>query len=370
MKLLNDISQFGEWEKVLVSSIDKVIAILAICSVPATIASYSRISMSGFQLSMALHLFIAISLVISAFIRHQLSVKFKLNMVLVLTILISLAGVYNWGLLGNGILWSILSIIFITLYYGIKPGIYAIGLFFAYVTMIGYLYIQGVVTPQADPSVYAVSVSGWLTGIIGSLLPLSISVLIIGTLYQTARDSLIRLERQRIEITILAEKDDLTGIYNARVFHKMLEQAIERSKRHDTWVYLINIDLDNFKSINDNYGHHAGDETLQYIAKQLLKVTRGEDTLCRVGGDEFLILIDSPTRHSPEEIDVVINRIKTAIEIPYIYEKTTLKVKGSIGYAEYNATATPELKNKDDILKLADSQMFKNKELSRAQHTS
>ena len=370
MKLLNDISQFSEWEKILVGSIDKIIIILAICSVPATIASYSRIPISGFQISMALHLFIAISLVTSAYIRHKLSVKFKLNMVLVLTVLISLAGVYNWGLLGNGILWSILSIIFITLYYGIKFGIFSIGLFFVYVSIIGYLYTQGIITPQADPSVYAVSVSGWLTGIIGSLLPLSISVLIIGTLYQAARDSLIRLERQRIEITILAERDDLTGIYNARVFRKLLEQAIERSKRHNTWVYLINSDLDNFKSINDNYGHHAGDATLQYIAKQLLNVTRGEDTLCRVGGDEFLMLIDSPQRHSPQELEVVIKRIKAAIEIPYIYEKTKLKVRGSIGYAEYNATSTPELKNKDDILKLADSQMFKDKELSRAQQTS
>lgn len=370
MKLLNDISQFSEWEKVLVNSIDKIIVILAICSVPATIASLGRVSLSGFQFSMGLHIAIAISLVTVAIMRQRLTIKFKLNLVLLITALISLVGVLNWGLLGNGILWSVLSIIFVTLYYGIKSGIVCALAFFVYVSLVGYFYINGLIQPQVDPDAYVVSVSGWMTGVVGALLPLSITIVIIGTLYEAARNSLIRLERQRVEITILAERDDLTGIYNARVFHKMLQQAIERSKRHDSWVYLINIDLDNFKSINDNYGHHAGDAILCYIAKQLLNVTRGEDTLCRVGGDEFLMLIESPERHEPQELKAVIERIKTAIEIPYIYEKTKLSVRGSIGFAEYNAEATPHLRNKDDILKEADKAMFRNKEISRTQEIS
>ncbi|GAA4361930.1 hypothetical protein GCM10023151_15720 [Kangiella marina] len=212
--------------------------------------------------------------------------------------------------------------------------------------------------------------SGWLTGVIGALLPLSITVVVIGTLYEAARDSLKTLEKQKVDITILAERDDLTGIYNSRVFHNMLDQAIERSKRHGSWVYLVNIDLDNFKDINDSYGHHAGDAILRYMAKQLLNVTRGEDTLCRVGGDEFLMLIDSPEKHSKEELNVVVERLKAAIEIPYIYEKTKLSIRGSIGYAEYNAKATPSIKNKDDLLKQADREMFKDKERTRAQQTS
>ncbi len=370
MKLLNDISQFSEWEKVLVNSIDKIVVILAVCSVPATIASLSRISLSGFQISMGLHVAIAISLVTIAIMRHKFTIKFKLNVVLLITVLVSFVGVLNWGLLGNGILWSVLSIIFVTLYYGIKSGALCAAAFLFYVSIVGYLYINGVIQPQVDPSVYAISLSGWLTGVIGALLPLSITIVIIGTLYEAARHSLLKLEQQRVEITILAERDDLTGIYNARVFHKMLQQAIERSKRHDSWVYLINIDLDNFKTINDNYGHHAGDAILCYIAKQLLSVTRGEDTLCRVGGDEFLMLIESPHRHQPEELEAVIQRIRAAIEIPYIYEKTKLSIKGSIGYAEYNAKATPHLKNKDDILKEADKEMFKNKKVSRSQEIS
>ena len=226
MKLLNDISQFSEWEKVLVNSIDKIIVILAICSVPATIASLGRVSLSGFQFSMGLHIAIAISLVTVAIMRQRLTIKFKLNLVLLITALISLVGVLNWGLLGNGILWSVLSIIFVTLYYGIKSGIVCALAFFVYVSLVGYFYINGLIQPQVDPDAYVVSVSGWMTGVVGALLPLSITIVIIGTLYEAARNSLIRLERQRVEITILAERDDLTGIYNARVFHKMLQQAL------------------------------------------------------------------------------------------------------------------------------------------------
>ncbi|WP_345292656.1 GGDEF domain-containing protein [Kangiella marina] len=319
---------------------------------------------------MALHLLVTVSLIALTLLRHRFPIKFKLNYVLLLTSLISVVGVYNWGLLGNGILWSILAIIFVTLYYGIKLGIIASLCFFCYVSFIAFLYIQGIIVPQADPAVYVVSLSGWLTGVIGALLPLSITVVVIGTLYEAARDSLKTLEKQKVDITILAERDDLTGIYNSRVFHNMLDQAIERSKRHGSWVYLVNIDLDNFKDINDSYGHHAGDAILRYMAKQLLNVTRGEDTLCRVGGDEFLMLIDSPEKHSKEELNVVVERLKAAIEIPYIYEKTKLSIRGSIGYAEYNAKATPSIKNKDDLLKQADREMFKDKERTRAQQTS
>lgn len=370
MQIIKDISESKRWEDILTNSIDKILIFLTICAVPATIASIARISMAGLRFSMILHILITLGLITSTLYRHKLTTEFKMNFILVITSLVAIAGVYNWGLLGNGMLWSILSIIFITLFYGIKIGVYASLVFFVYVSVIGFLYIEGVLEPSVEPMAYITSVSGWLTAVLGSLVPLTSSVLIIGTLYIAAKQALTQLNQQRVEITILAEQDVLTGIYNSRVFHSLLEKSIERSKRHGGWVYLINIDLDKFKNINDNYGHHAGDEVLKFTAKQLIEVTRDEDTICRVGGDEFLILIESPTRYSKEKLNLIVDRIKEAINMPFKYDDTTIKISGSIGYAEYNSKATPHLKGKEDILKLADREMYKDKQNLRAQQTS
>lgn len=370
MQIIKDISASKRWENILTTSIDKIIVFLTLCAVPATIASISRISMSGFKLSLFLHAIITLALIVTTIFRKRLSPLIKMNFLLIITCVVSIAGVFNWGLLGNGMLWSILSIIFITLFYGIKVGIYASIIFGVYVSIIGYLYIHGILETSVDPVSYLSSVSGWSTAILGSLIPLTISVLIIGNLYLAAKQALLQLDRQRLEITIIAEQDELTGIYNSRVFHNLLEQSIQRAKRHNGWLYLVNIDLDNFKSINDNYGHHAGDEVLKFTAKQLLEVTRNEDTICRIGGDEFLMLIESPTRYSNQQLDIIINRIKSAINIPYIYEDTTIEISGSIGYAEYNTVETPTLKDKEGILKLADREMYKDKQRQSAQQTS
>lgn len=370
MKLINDISQYQGWEEVLAASIDKIIVILAICSVPAAIASTSRVTISGFQPSMALHIAICLSLIIAALKRRHLSVKFKLNYLLLLSVAVSVFGIYNWGLIGNGFLWSLLVIVFSTLYYGIKAGFIASIAFCLYCSVIGFLYISGFLDMPIDPESYFTSLSGWATAVIGALFPLCLTVLVVGTLYDTAKSMLLKLEKQRVEITVLAERDSLTGLYNARVFHELIAHAMERSKRHDSWVYLVNIDLDNFKSVNDSYGHHAGDCVLKYISDQLLAATRSEDTLCRVGGDEFLILIEHPKRHSEEQLQQLITRLKEAIEIPYLYEGQTLEIRGSIGIAEYNAESTPDLISKDDILKRGDRNMFKDKRKNRAQQAS
>lgn len=275
---------------------------------------------------------------------------------------IAIIGLYNWGLLGNGLLWSMLLIMLVTLCFGIKKGLLwtlAIG---CYAVFIGANFIYGSLTTEVDPEIYVTSFSGWATAIFGSVLPLVVAVIIIGTLYETARLTLIKLNKQRLEITLLAERDALTGLYNARIFYELIEQVIERSRRHNSWVYLVNMDLDGFKQINDTFGHHAGDQILKSVAKQLVKATRTVDTLCRVGGDEFLVLIEYPERHSQSEMEELMRRIQEAIEEPLNYDNTTLSISTSIGYVEFNAEQNPELSNIDELLKRADQEMYKNKE--------
>jgi diguanylate cyclase (GGDEF)-like protein len=86
--------------------------------------------------------------------------------------------------------------------------------------------------------------------------------------------------------------DHLTGLPNRALFCDRLEHGIQQARRHDRTLAVMFVDLDDFKIINDTYGHDAGDRVLQTIAERLKENTRGEDTVSRHGGDEFIVLIN------------------------------------------------------------------------------
>ena len=88
----------------------------------------------------------------------------------------------------------------------------------------------------------------------------------------------------------LATHDPLTGLSNRLLFNDRLEHAINHAERFDKYISLIFCDLDNFKPINDTYGHSTGDEILKKVGNYLKETLRKEDTICRFGGDEFVIL--------------------------------------------------------------------------------
>ncbi|GAB4578643.1 MAG: hypothetical protein Fur0022_13790 [Anaerolineales bacterium] len=89
----------------------------------------------------------------------------------------------------------------------------------------------------------------------------------------------------------LARTDALTGILNRRAFMEMLKVEIERIKRHQRPATLLYVDIDNFKTINDQHGHQAGDQLLEMVAQTILKNIRAIDTVARLGGDEFVVLL-------------------------------------------------------------------------------
>lgn len=113
-------------------------------------------------------------------------------------------------------------------------------------------------------------------------------------------------ETKRLSIT-----DVLTGLYNRRHFYKHLDIEVARSKRYGSSFALMLFDIDNFKSINDNFGHQAGDEVLQGLANILRSISRETDLVVRYGGEEFIIIL--PNTSEQEAISLA-NRIKYAVE--------------------------------------------------------
>jgi len=157
------------------------------------------------------------------------------------------------------------------------------------------------------------------------------------------------------EQAYLATHDPLTGLSNRLLLNDRLEHAINHANRFNKCIAVIFCDLDNFKPINDLYGHSAGDRILTGVAKEMKQLLRKEDTICRFGGDEFVILIEE--LKSFEYLERILDKIRTISERNFQIDGHDLQVGMSIGAALYpNDAASAEA-----LLKCADEAMYKAK---------
>lgn len=174
-------------------------------------------------------------------------------------------------------------------------------------------------------------------------------------IHTTIRDISER-EKKRQELEYLAYHDPLTGLKNRRAFIDELNQSIKLAQDNETMVSVIYLDMDEFKSINDQYGHEIGDVLLQQFAKRLKEYVRKEDTICRIGGDEFLILLNDVT--NKKEVELVAERLHDACQLPYFINNKEFQVTSSFGISFY-----PENGHNAKLLILhADQALYKAKE--------
>lgn len=126
------------------------------------------------------------------------------------------------------------------------------------------------------------------------------------------------------EIRRLSQHDPLTSLANRYQFDSRLEDAIKLANRTGFNFALLLLDLDKFKLVNDTYGHHAGDEILKYVAKVLQKCFRETDTVARMGGDEFVIIVTGVEDF--ESIDTPVKRVIEGINQPVMIEGNSIQV--------------------------------------------
>lgn len=140
-------------------------------------------------------------------------------------------------------------------------------------------------------------------------------------------------DEERDRYAYLAAHDPLTGLANRTMFDTQLTRALASSERNGNIVGLMVIDLDGFKPVNDTLGHDAGDVVLRVIAGRLQKLLRKTDTIARMGGDEFAVILENVA--APPGIDIVAQRIINEINLPYEGLPNDLKVGASVGIAMY-----------------------------------
>ncbi len=129
----------------------------------------------------------------------------------------------------------------------------------------------------------------------------------------------------------LSEHDFLTGLANRRLLEEHIEQSITRIERHGGRFGVLFLDLDHFKQINDSLGHHIGDLLLKQVAARMQTCVRATDTLCRQGGDEFLLMLDQID--DPKDAIHVAQKLVASVGRPYLIEGHTLDITTSIGIA-------------------------------------
>ena len=173
---------------------------------------------------------------------------------------------------------------------------------------------------------------------------------------QKAQDELLR---QKEELMVHAHYDILTGLPNRILFHDRLSQAISKSKRSKKMLALLFIDLDHFKEINDSLGHDAGDKVLIQIASRFKSLLRAEDTISRLGGDEFTVIIEN--LDSKESASILAQKLIDNAQKPIIIDGYKLFVTCSIGISIYPKHADED----KSLIKNADSAMYEAKEAGK-----
>jgi diguanylate cyclase (GGDEF)-like protein len=181
-------------------------------------------------------------------------------------------------------------------------------------------------------------------------------------LFVGARLATLAIETRRLYSDLLhrSEFDLLTDIHNRFSLDKYMDQFIEEARRTASVFGLVYIDLDEFKQVNDNYGHHIGDLYLQEASKRMKRQLRGGDQLARLGGDEFAALL--PNVHNRTEVEEIAERLEHCFDTPFAIENIVLHGSASIGIAMYPEDGT----NKNNLLTAADAAMYLSKNAKRS----
>ncbi len=154
----------------------------------------------------------------------------------------------------------------------------------------------------------------------------------------------------------LAETDALTGLYNQRYFHETLRREVMRAQRYERKLALIVFDLDDFKSINDQVGHLAGDRVLAQAADRLREAVRNVDVACRIGGDEFAVILPES---SSEDADQLYRRVHNLMRGTALgTDEERLRISAGIAELQHGDTAA-------GIFERADGALYRAKDLGK-----
>ena len=208
--------------------------------------------------------------------------------------------------------------------------------------------------PQAHYELAVAPIGLWvnvhLVLVLGTLSLLLICAFTILTLL------FLKLRQSNIRLAQLATLDQLTGLYTKQTAIFTLKKEIDYANRNGTQVAVCFIDMNNFKQINDRYGHTIGDTALSKVAKRLMESVRPEDIVARFGGDEFIIIFRG--KNTGTDYHTTVERIKAVLNVPAkLSARVLADISASVGLAVYPVNGS----GVEDLIAYADKAMYEEK---------
>ena len=221
----------------------------------------------------------------------------------------------------------------------------------------------------SNPQKEIIGILGWLPDKPGSqvlekifwplILVFVVSVLITVFAIKASRTITRSLVKAHEELSQLANYDFLTGLVNRRLFNMLLEQMIHTVKRNNSSCAMLYLDLDGFKKVNDTFGHPVGDQLLVVVSERLKHILRESDIIARIGGDEFVVLLQDISKR--EDIETIVHKIHEELSKPVQLSNHHVEVGVSIGITRMPDDGL----DAETLLKKADLALYRSKELGR-----
>lgn len=167
------------------------------------------------------------------------------------------------------------------------------------------------------------------------------------------------LKRKEDHLRYLAYHDPLTGLSNRKFFNEKLQESLAWAQNNNLLLGLLFIDLDGFKRVNDTLGHEIGDRLLVTVSQRLSNCLRGSDTVSRLGGDEFTVILRAIPQ--VQVASKVAEKILSTIKEPIVLDGYTTNVSASIGISIYPINSN----DSETLIKQADSAMYRAKHLGK-----
>ena len=271
---------------------------------------------------------------------------------------------YNNSLMFNIDAWFIVLGLPVFLIFGFYPAINLSIVFMLTISVINYYFIQS----DLQNLIYSfvpIFVSIWFIHIYETRLQHYVNLLKTSnhSLEETVHQRTKVLEDQRNILDHQAHYDALTNLPNRIKFQKEIQEVMYQARKTKNNFALLFIDLDQFKKINDSYGHDIGDQVIRIAASRIKKAMHKNNKLARLGGDEFTILVEA--YKYTKDLEYLAQKVIQSIQEPIIIGNTTMFISCSIGVSLYPDDTILY----QDMIKYADTAMYKAKELKRGQYT-